>query len=313
MKKILAQLGKMPMKPSTRALFREAEKIPGFSLRDFIHAYIYGRWPYLYIGIGTGTHPLTKVLEPLADIFIRALGHPAGDNPKQAWADSYHGKVMTLPAAKRLIEVEREIRLTDLERVIPYPKARDLILQQPERIVVLDCPCREYRPNPCLPLDVCLIMGEPFASFTREHHPDRSRWISKDEAAAILEAEYRRGHVHQAFFKDVILGRFYAICNCCSCCCGAINAHRNGTPMLTSSGYATRLTEELCTGCGICVAACHFGAVTSTGDAVSVDRRKCLGCGICVGNCPAEALALERDTALPEPLEIDELSRQGQA
>jgi hypothetical protein len=25
-------------------------------------------------------------------------------------------------------------------------------------------------------------------------------------------------------YKDAMLGRFYAICNCCSCCCGAMEA-----------------------------------------------------------------------------------------
>jgi tRNA (Thr-GGU) A37 N-methylase len=27
-------------------------------------------------------------------------------------------------------------------------------------------------------------------------------------------------------YKDAMLGRFYAICNCCSCCCGAMQAHQ---------------------------------------------------------------------------------------
>ena len=305
MNKALSLLAKMPMKPSTRAFLREAMGIPGFSFRDFIHGYVYGRWTYLYIGMGTGNHPLSKALEPLAAKFIRTFGPPAGVDPKRAWADTYHGKVMPLPAARRLIRVEQDIRLTDLERVIPYPEARDLILRQPSHVVALDCPCRACRPSPCLPLDVCLVMGEPFAAFILEHHPDRSRRISKDEAAAILEAEHRRGHVHQAFFKDVMLGRFYAVCNCCACCCGAIRAHRGGTPMLASSGYAVRLSEGLCAGCGLCVEACPFGALALRGDTVFVDRAKCLGCGLCAGQCPAEALALERDGALPEPLEIE--------
>ncbi len=48
------------------------------------------------------------------------------------------------------------------------------------------------------------------------------------------------------YYKDAMLNRFYAICNCCSCCCGAMNAWNNGTPMLASSGYVAVVDEELC-------------------------------------------------------------------
>jgi hypothetical protein len=53
-------------------------------------------------------------------------------------------------------------------------------------------------------LDVCLIIGEPFASFVAEHHPRRARWTTADEAVQILHAEDERGHAHPAFFKDAI-------------------------------------------------------------------------------------------------------------
>jgi hypothetical protein len=41
------------LRPSTRAFVREARRTPGFSLFDWVHGYVYARWPYLYIGIGT--------------------------------------------------------------------------------------------------------------------------------------------------------------------------------------------------------------------------------------------------------------------
>ena len=140
-------------------------------------------------------------------------------------------------AASKLVTVQQDVTLTDLEHVIPYSRARDIVLRNPDHIVVLDCPCRVGRADPCLPLDVCLIVGEPFASFVSEHHPGRSRWITQDEAVEILWAEQERGHVSHAFFKDAMLGRFYAICNCCSCCCGAMQYHHQGIPMLASSGF----------------------------------------------------------------------------
>jgi ferredoxin len=208
-----------------------------------------------------------------------------------------------------LVTVNEEIVIHDLERVLPYPSARAIILRNPDHIVALECPCRASRRDPCLPLDVCLIVGEPFAGFAAEHHPRRSRWVSAVEAVRILEAEHARGHVHHAFFKDAMLGRFYAICNCCSCCCGALQAHRNGTPMLASSGYVCRLSEGLCTGCGACAEICPFNALSFESGEPYVDEALCMGCGVCTSACETEALGLVRDPARGEPLEVVELLR----
>ena len=96
-----------------------------------------------------------------------AVGAERARKPAQGigFADTYHGKVVTLEAATQLVKVGRDVNLGDLEQVIPYALARDIVLQNPDHIIALDCPCRSSRPNPCLPLDVCLIVGEPFASF----------------------------------------------------------------------------------------------------------------------------------------------------
>ena len=207
--------------------------------------------------------------------------------------------------------INEEIKIHDLEQVIPYQRARSLILHNPDHIVVLDCPCRSARPSPCLPMDVCLIVGEPFASFVLEHHPQRSRPITRDEAIAILKAEDERGHVHHAFFKDAMLDRFYAICNCCDCCCGALQAHRSGTPMLASSGYISRVDPDFCIGCGDCVLYCQFHALEILGDQNHVLYEKCMGCGVCTSKCEQGALSLVRDEAKGLPLEICSAMNEG--
>lgn len=297
--------------PSTRAFMREAHRLPGYSLFDRLHGYVYARWPYLYIGIATGEHPLAKRAKPLLAWFDRLLTRKAPDNGHITFADTYHGKVVTLDAARQLVSVNRDVNVGDLEHVIPYALARDIVLKNPDHIVALECPCRAARPNPCLPLDVCLIVGEPFASFVTEHHPRRSRWITADEAAEILAAEHARGHVHHAFFKDAMLGRFYAICNCCDCCCGAMQAHRNGVPMLAASGYVCRADADLCAGCGACVDACQFHALALDGGRSVVDFDKCMGCGVCVDVCPQAALSLVRDGRKGIPLELNALLAGG--
>jgi ferredoxin len=295
------------IKPSTRAFRQEARRTPGYSFFDWLHGYVYARWPYLYIGIGTGEHPLARLFGPAVRLVGRLLPKGEDASDRGTFADGYHGKVVPLEAATQLVTVEEDVDLGDLEQIIPYPVARDLVLKNPDHLVVLECPCRTVRPNPCLPLDVCLVVGEPFASFVAEHHPRRSRWISQEEAVGILRAEHERGHVHHAFFKDAMLGRFYAICNCCSCCCGAMNAHRNGTPMLASSGYVAQVDVELCAGCGSCADACQFAAISVDEGFARIDASACMGCGVCVSHCSQEAIELVREPTKGEPLEIQML------
>ncbi len=307
------------IKPSSLEFFHEGRRTLGFSLFDWLHGYVYARWPYLYIGIGTGEHRLARVIKPLFGLFSRLFPRRAkpihgraattgalNDNkpPRATFADTYHGKVVPLKSAIQLVSVNEDIRLTNLEKIVPYIKARDIIMKNPAHILALECPCRTARQSPCLPLDVCLIIGDPFASFVEEHHPGRSRRITAEEAVEILHAEDERGHVHHAFFKDAMLGRFYAICNCCACCCGAMQAQRHGTPMLASSGYLNHVDQSLCIACGDCVESCQFGALTLAAHSVSVDEQTCMGCGICVSHCEQGALSLERELVKGEPLEI---------
>ncbi len=298
------------VKPSTRAFLDEARKIPGYSFFDFLHGYVYGRWPYLYIGIGVGEHPLARWLAPLAGLFNKLVTNRKADEPAESrigFADTYHGKAVPLESAKQLVQINEDIQIPDLEQVIPYKRARSIIMKNPDHIVVLDCPCRSARENPCLPLDVCLIVGDPFARFIREHHPERSRWITRDEAIAILQAVDERGHVHHAFFKDAMLERFYAICNCCECCCGAMQAHRTGTPMLASSGFAAQVNELLCTGCSDCNSYCQFNALEVVDGLNHVIYEKCMGCGVCVSKCENDAMSLVADESKGIPLEIRNL------
>jgi Pyruvate/2-oxoacid:ferredoxin oxidoreductase delta subunit len=204
---------------------------------------------------------------------------------------------MPLDQARRLVTIDQPINLPDLEQVIPYTRARALIQHNPDQIIVMVCPCRAAMEDPCQPLDVCLVIGEPFVSFLLEHHPSRARRIDQQAAVEILEAEDARGRVHHAFFNDPMLGRFFGICNCCSCCCAAMSAHARGTPMLASSGYVAEIDVEACTACGACIAYCQFGALELTGGANQVDYAACMGCGVCVSKCLQEAIALRREPA----------------
>jgi Pyruvate/2-oxoacid:ferredoxin oxidoreductase delta subunit len=297
----------MMIKPSTREFWKRANAIKGYSLAEKIHGYFYLRWPYFYIATGTGSNRLGKFGDRVFSAMHKVFP-PAPPKPGQiSFADTYHGKVVPLSAARELVSVKENICVGDLEKVIPYQLARTIVLDHPDHIVALDCPCRVARENPCLPLDVCLIVGEPFASFTLEHHAERSRAITSAEAVEILEAEDKRGHVHHAFFKEAVLERFYAICNCCSCCCGAMQAHQHGNPMLASSGYTARVDEELCIGCGDCNEFCQFNALSVSDGVNQVDFAACMGCGVCVSHCEYGAIQLVLTPEKGMPLEMTAL------
>jgi len=207
-----------------------------------------------------------------------------------------------------LLTVNEPIR-RDLEQIrIPHTIARQLVHDGPPEIAVYECPCRAARPTPCQPTQVCMIVGQPFVDFIIEHNPRTARKITTSEALALLEAEHARGHLHAAYFKDVMLNRFYAICNCCACCCGGIEAMtRCGVPMVISSGYVAAVNEIACLACGTCEDACPFGAIAVNGSAV-VDWEKCLGCGICETQCTGAAITLVRDARKGEPLDVRALT-----
>jgi heterodisulfide reductase subunit A-like polyferredoxin len=109
------------------------------------------------------------------------------------------------------------------------------------------------------------------------------------------------------YYKGAMLHRFYAICNCCSCCCGAMEAQRNGTPMLTSSGYVAQVDADLCAGCETCAEFCQFAAISVDDGLACIDAAACMSCGVCVAHCPQEAISLQCDPAKRESLEIQQL------
>ena len=307
--------GKGLISKETRDFYQEGKRTDEYTTYDFLHGYLYAKWPYLYIGVATGEHKLSKILKPIF-LFLSQVLSPFSDDhvsdEGDAWADAYHGKVVPVSEAKQLVSIKEEIVLKDLEPIIPYSQAKDIIMKNPDRIATLVCPCRASRTDPCYPLDVCIIVGDPFVSFILEHQPEKARLISSQEAMDILQAEHERGHVHHAFFKDAMLQRFYAICNCCSCCCGAFQAHQSGSPMLIASGFIAEVDSALCEGCGTCQEFCQFEAIAIQRGKAAVDVEACFGCGVCVDKCENNAILFQEEPAKGIPLEIGKLMSEAQ-
>ncbi len=275
---------------STREFLRQS----GFGL-SALHGYVYLRWIRPYIAT------LLRLPDPRT-------------SPPAAWgarwlAQHYHGKVLTHEHARAIVTLNREIPLQDLEQVVPYPAARNIVLHGPPDIVAFECVCRHVRDTHCSPTQVCMVVGKPFTDFVLEHHPDDSRRLTQSQALDLLEAEHRRGHVHSAWFKDAMLGRFYAICNCCKCCCGGIEKMRQGVRILAGSGYVAEIDPSLCANCGDCVNACPFGAISDSQEGgISRSWELCQGCGVCEAMCATGAVILARDARKGVPLDVRALS-----
>lgn len=272
---------------STNQFFKESGWLRFLKLQS-LHGYVYLRWTDHYI------HLCTSVIAPIFK--KRAVD----------WlADRYHGKVISHDAAKAIITIEKDIPLTDLEQVIPYPTARELLLQASPDILISECPCRSFRENPCQPTQVCMIIGQPFVDFKLEHSPDTSRLINKKEALQILEEEHLRGHIHSAWFRDVALDRFIAICNCCKCCCSGVEGMvKYHSRTMSSSGYVSQLNDDRCVICGLCKDVCAFEAISCNDEGPIINWEKCLGCGVCTTQCPNDALSLVRDERKGVPLDV---------
>jgi len=261
--------------------------------RHGLHAYVYGRWTKQYVWI------LTRTWFPR----FGAAG-------RRYISNRYHGKVLTHEQAAAIINLDHDICKQEIEQIIPYPLARTIVMTAEPEIAVYECACRGSRENPCEPTQVCMLIGKSYVDFILKNHPDKSRRLSRGEALDLLKAEHERGHLHSAWFKDVLGDRFYCICNCCSCCCGGIEAMTTyKAPMMISSGYVASIDTEKCRACGKCSAACPFGAIAEVGGGVfAVSGETCMGCEVCAVSCKNDAITFARDTAKPEPLDVRFLS-----
>lgn len=215
---LIGERGK-PLRVSTWKVMQAAGLRRNLTLST-LHAYAYGRWLKQYVGFLRG-----KIMPHISD------------KGRLWWADRYHGKLISTESAKALITLDQKLVVKDLEQVIPYETARQLVIDGPPDVVAFECACRATSGNSCQPSQVCMIVGKPFTDFMLDHHPQTARRLTQQEALKLLQSEHERGHFHSAWFKDVMLDRFYAICNCCPCCCAGLEVMKKyGTPMLASSG-----------------------------------------------------------------------------
>ena len=190
-----------------------------------------------------------------------------------------------------------------MNHILDFERATHIV-EEAEYIGLGLCYCRHkmyHAGHPCeinAPWEVCLTFDNVARSLAE--HKGYARLISKEEAKDALELSYESNLVqigenvreHPAF-----------ICNCCGCCCEALQAARRFSPMqpVATTNYIPEISGETCVGCGKCAEGMSdFGHLHGNGEEENgkkkavVDTDICLGCGVCARNCPTKAIKLER-------------------
>ncbi len=289
---------------------------------DFYAAFLYLKYIDVFLnkvlqsmGMPTSkpTRELPEDIEAMLDMYIQQISEAA----PSADTSIYHAKVVKFADAAKLLQQKEDVNISVPEQVVPFKVARDIVLQNPESIALGRCPCRAAVENPCLPepMEVCLFIGDPIASFLHTHN-QQFRPCTPEEAMRVLEYSRDQKLVHTAWFKKELGNSFHMICNCCSCCCMGVkmwNVLGGTVPILAPSGYVAEVNEN-CSACEECINQhfCHFDALSMSedGDIAVIDREKCMGCGVCEAACPDVAIDLRLEPSKGRPLDLDELKAQ---
>ncbi|PIU94037.1 MAG: 4Fe-4S ferredoxin [Armatimonadetes bacterium CG_4_10_14_3_um_filter_66_18] len=190
------------------------------------------------------------------------------------------------------------VPLQDFAAIMPFVNS----------VVRLPCLCRDFLRKEAGGYCLAFSLG-PNDGFMAEV-VDESFWQGID-AAGLQRVEIAEALRLLAQFDDEGLvhtlwtaGPPLTVC-VCNCRLGDCLAMRVTLDLKTRAffrgEYAAELRDELCTGCGLCVERCQFGAVHTVDDTgrVCLDPERCYGCGLCAAACPTNAVRLRDRNEVP--------------
>lgn len=201
--------------------------------------------------------------------------------------------------------------------ILDYERATHII-EEADFIGVGTCFCRHKNYHlgiPCrqnAPMETCLTFGNVARSLAQ--HGGYTRPIDKSEAKEILEMCYGYNLVQMG---ENVREHPAFMCNCCGCCCEALDTVRRFSPMqpIATTNYIPKINHSDCVSCGKCEKVCPILAISMQENNLPVSDSKeekpikkrrpvidesiCLGCGVCARNCPKKAITLQR-----RPIEV---------
>jgi hypothetical protein len=130
--------------------------------------------------------------------------------------------------------------------LLTLDEATEIIASSTE-LAVGPCDCRSVFHNCSNPIDAEIMVSFSGNMFMEER-PEDYREITKEEAKGILEQCHQRGLMH-----TIVKCRhdFYAICNCCACCCVPLRLNREygiGKALVRSKDIVEQFKEQVSTG-----------------------------------------------------------------
>ena len=207
--------------------------------------------------------------------------------------------------------VNESVLMTEkTNHILDYERATHII-EEADFIGVGTCFCRHknyHLGTPCklnAPMETCLTFGNVARSLSE--HGGYARKIDKAEAKEILAMSYDYNLVQMG--ENVREDPAF-MCNCCGCCCEALETVRRFSPMqpIATTNYLPKINLSDCVSCGKCEKVCPVLAISmqesdpAEGNVKKhpvIDETICLGCGVCARNCPKKAITLMR-----RPIEV---------
>ena len=201
------------------------------------------------------------------------------------------GRILVRESA---LSAEQSLHVLDFERASE-------IIRDASHIGIGLCYCRHKKQHlgtACqAPLDLCMSFNLAAESLIRHGY---ARGVDSTECLELLHSACERSLVQ--FAENARQGVNF-ICNCCGCCCEALNAARRFGHLhpVHTSNFIAEVDAAGCKGCGRCVAACPVDVISLATEqpdgfgrkTARIDESLCLGCGLCSASCPFDALNLK--------------------
>jgi len=300
----------LPIKPFTAEVAAKAWKMPLVDARLILDELASRA---LLVDVERRGRSVYTLPPPMAGFFEFSLMRTRGDLDQKTLSELFHQYLNVEEDFVKALFTEGETQLGRVfvqepvltsaaaAHVLDYERAGEVI-SSASHIGVGMCYCRHKKMHvgtACdAPMDICMTFNGSAESLIKHGHV---RAIDQVECFDLLDEAYERGLVQ---FGENVQKKVNFICNCCGCCCEALQASRRFAHMhpVHTSNFIPEIEDETCNGCGKCVSACPVEALSlvSANDPARPNRKAarlspdvCLGCGVCVRVCSPGSIELK--------------------